>query len=361
MLIRRILFVLLIVCALDGYSQSEVVNIGGITTVNLTNKVPDLLTSERSIVIINQPAILKSGFDIRADWKKLADKTHKVFRKIGIDPIAYVYQDDINAGPEVYNAYKNIFNSRSVKNIVLVQQVGEYPRESFKILVTEYAPETFVKKDQAAWQESGRDLEEVMVKLGRQVLRQDIARSNFLIPELPDYLGDLQIFTGTRYETYPSRVRSVKLAVVAFQKVKTEDSSNASIEEYNRMIDAKNEKLVSILAKYPYQYELVSESDEDKLYKAGFQYALLPISSSARSVRELLQYPTTANETQYMTNVNRDGKNELLRIPTNANVTKYYIKQTVVKDIHLGKIWDADTSWEKALDNFLFNLMKSLE
>lgn len=345
----------------QAYTQPEMVNVGGASIINISNQLPENLTSERSVVILDIPTQMKDGFVIRGDWKKLAANAHKTFRKIGVDPIAYVYLDDLNAGPEVNSAYLSLFQKRNVKNLIIINQVGQFPEETYTMVITGFSAENYIKNGQNGWKESDPELNQVMVRLGRQVLRQKIERSNLLIPELPEYLQDLVIFEGTRLENYPSRLKSLKLAVVAFQKVpadNVEDAELASkIAAYNQQVEEKNKRLDAIMAAYPFKYDIVTETNEDALYKAGYQYALMPLSSTGHSVKKVLNYPTTTTETHYMTNTfDVQSRPALKRIPISANVTKYYIKQTIVKDIHPGKVWDADVSWEQGLENFIYNL-----
>jgi hypothetical protein len=37
------------------------------------------------------------------------------------------------------------------------------------------------------------------------------------------------------------------------------------------------------------------------------------------------------------------------------------VKQTILMDLHVGKKWDADVTWQLALENFLANLSYDLK
>lgn len=349
------------------YAQrTEIVNAGGPAMIAISDQLPEGLSSERSVVIISVPSQADGAFSIRGDWKKLAMTCHKFFRKIGVDPIAYIHQADLNAGPEVNAAYLRLFAARRVENLILIRQEGDFPDQVYTMTITGFAGDTFVKNGQPGWQESHPEVERIMVWAGRQVLRQQLKRSNLLIPEYPEYLQDLAIFEGTRLESYPSRLQSLKLAVVAFQSVPLDNTLDAEAAEkiaaYNRSVDEKNETLRQIMSSYPFKYDLVTQTSEDELYKAGYQYALMPLSSTGGGIKQILNYATAPSETHYITNsFDAEGKVVLKRIPVNANVTKYYVKQTIVHDIHPGKVWDADVSWELALQNFIFNLNRAFK
>ncbi|WP_221409583.1 hypothetical protein [Marinoscillum furvescens] len=352
---------------LSHAQQTDMLEVGSPKFVQLTDQLPENLTSERSIVIVSVPSVKQGRFEMRGDWKKLARTAHKTLRKIGVDPIAYLYKDDVNAGPEVQDAYKRLFDQRMVQNLIYLKQEGDEYTGTYHLTVTPFDKEEYVKNGQQGWKESDQSLSTVMLRLGRQVLRQEIERSNFIIPEGPEFLGDLVAFSGTRLQNYPTRIQSLTLAVVPFEKIPVRDDVdpelNADINAYNQEVERKNARLEEILTKhYPYKWELVEETDSDALYEQGYQYALLRLSSTGRSVKNILNYPTSAAETHYMTHTyNLEHESDLVQIPVNASVTKYYIKQTALKDLHVGKVWDADATWEQALQNFLFNLWQELE
>ncbi|MEQ8470275.1 MAG: hypothetical protein RIC35_03780 [Marinoscillum sp.] len=354
--------VFLLICSLAS-AQNEIVNLSGPKFLSLSSQLPEDLTRERVIVVISVPSKQSGRFEIRGNWKDLAQKSHKFFRQIGVDPVGYIYQDDINAGPEVKSAYLELLSSRQVKNIVMVEQSGSATEVNYTLTVTPFAPEGFVTNGQLGWRDTHEELERVMIRLGRQVLRQELTRSNLLIPEFPEYLNDLVVFKGNRLENYPSRLASLKLAVVKFQEVKISSEMNQAlidqVNAYNLEVAEKNKRIVEIMSQYPFQYDLVDASDEDQLYKMGYQYALMPLSSTGRSIKRILNYQSLKTETHYVSSrFDAQGNGLLERIPVDANATKYYIKQTIVKDVHTGE-WDADATWDLAMHNFVYNLRKA--
>lgn len=363
---KPVFFALLLIGSFALKAQTEIFDIGGPKFLTIREDLPEDLTSQRSLVIISIPVKDESGYKVRGNWQELAVKSHKFLRQIGVDPIGYVYLDDLNAGPEVKNSFLNVMRTRKVSNLVLISKTGQLPNEEFSIMVTPFseAEKGYLASGQNAWYQSHGELERVMIRLGRQVLRQEIERSNFLIPEYPEYLNDFAVVDGTRYENFPSRIQNYKLAVVAFQKLvpsgTMSEDAKAQVEYYNNKIDQKNALLVELMKNYPFQYELVNDSDNQQLYKDGFQYVMIPLQSTGKSIKRILNYPNSASEThQISTTYNYNGELEMKKIPADANLTKYYIKQTVVNDIHVGDVWDADTSWDTALNNFILNIRKA--
>ncbi len=322
-------------------------------------QVPADLTSSRAAVVISIPNETNKGFATRGDWKKTAREAHESFRKIGIDAVVYIYKDDLTAGPEITKAYNEVLIKRQISNIILLEISGigynlEYELNIFEV-------KNGVDLNQPKYRISAKSMNELLLVLGRQVLRQDIARTNFLIPDQPEFLDDLVLYTGTRYVNVPGRLRSLGIAVVKFDTITIPDGisevdRNALIKK-NIEIDRANSELDQIMKTYPFQYELVNFTDVQSLYQKGFQYVLMPVISSGRTIKQMLNYKTSASETVFISEISKKGeKTTLKKIPANGNMAKYYIKQTIVMDVHVGSRWDADVTWQKALENFIENL-----
>lgn len=358
---RVLMFCCLFFWGCYGSAQDAgLVNIGGPKYLIKTAQLPEEITSSRSAVVIEVPDS-EGVFSVRGDWKKLAKEVHRNFRKIGIDAVTYIHIDDLNAGPQVKSAYLGILSSRKVKNLIFIRQEGEVPDERYSLKVAPIHESGEVLHGQLMWEEESPELDRLFLRLGRQVLRQETSRTNFLIPEKPEYLDDLSLFNGTRLENYPSRLKSLPVAIAAFQKISVDNVSHEKVREqiaaYNEQVDARNKELKEILALYPFKYELVDDVDDDALYQRGFQYVLMPVMSTGKAIKKVLNYQTTKSETDYMATVfDPEGKQKLIKVPVDANVCKYYIKQTIVKDIHTGDYWDPGNTWQEGLKNFILHL-----
>ena len=75
-------------------------------------------------------------------------------------------------------------------------------------------------------------------------------------------------------------------------------------------------------------------------------------------VRYLLDYEIEEGVSDFITVKQKDGKTTLRNIPTEAPIYKFYLKHLRTKDVYVGSRWDADESWEEALDNFISNIKK---
>ena len=97
-----------------------------------------------------------------------------------------------------------------------------------------------------------------------------------------------------------------------------------------------------------------------KKRKQGYQYILYYVNAAAKSVKEILEYEISDSETDYVSEVIRDGKAEVQSLSVNAPVYKFYIKHIYSSNVFLGKRWDAASDWQMALDNYIYNLRNEL-
>ncbi|MFT7233713.1 MAG: hypothetical protein ACI8TA_002939, partial [Cyclobacteriaceae bacterium] len=159
------------------------------TAKGVSAQVPINLTSTRSAMIISVPDDTEKGFAVRGDWKKIAREAHDSFRKIGIDGVLYIYKDDLTAGPEITKAYNEVLIKRLVSNMISLEITGtDY---NLEYVLNIYPVKDAIELNQSAYRVSSKSLNELMLVLGRQVLRQETPRTNFLITDQPEFLDDL--------------------------------------------------------------------------------------------------------------------------------------------------------------------------
>ena len=344
----------------------SLMDICGWRPVAISDQVPDDLTSSRSAVIISMEN-KEVGDKTRPQWEKLAKKVHTDLRKMYIDPVCYVYGDDLNAGPEIRKAFVSEFQQRGIKNLILFEREYVGLDETYSIKIARFNAQTdLTAENERVWAQIESPYDLITLRLGRQIIRQNIERTNFLIPEEPNLLKDLPVFTGVHLGSYPGLIRRANLAVVIPEKHKVFAGISASeqeiIRQENLMIDRKVQEIESMMALYPYKYQMVTYSDDETLYKQGFQFALLPVNSTGLTIKKMLNYKITGTETDYISMVPKDSAGISLKtIPVEEMVHKYYIKQTIAHDIYVGKEWDSDFTWESALRNFIVNLSRALK
>ncbi len=352
-----------------GYCHAQSVSLidfCGLRPAVLSDQIPEDLTSSRSAVIISMTEDPEQPVS-RVNWSDFAAKIHADLRNMYIDPICYVYKDDFLSGPEVTAAFVNTFQERGVKNILLVEQKYVGLNESYDFKIGSFNNQANLIADkELIWIQKEAPIDLITLRLGRQIIRQDIDRTNFLIPEGPNILTDLPLFPGVHFSSYPGQIRRANLAVIIPEKISALEGLSASetqkIEDRNKEIDQRISEIESVMSLYPYKYEMVSYGDDETLYKKGFQFALFSFFSTGKTIKKMLNYKVTGAETDYISMVPKNNGNISLKtIPVDHLVYKYYIKQTIAHDAYVGKQWDSDYTKENALTNFILNLKEALK
>ncbi|TRX49321.1 hypothetical protein FNH22_27225 [Fulvivirga sp. M361] len=307
-----------------------------LSSLSFSNAFPENLLKTRSVVLYDispeqtQPVI-------RGDWQSVAEKIQPTLKKSGIDGVVHYYLRDLFSGKESYNTFLDYYDDRDIKNAVFVKEnAGNY-----EIIVTDLQDRQFLLKEgQAAWKQSGPNLEEILDNLYRAVANAGLDRENRLILEGPEFGQLLSPIKAKRNEFYDLNFSSEKLAIPVFE-------DTAAI---NSAMDA-----------YPYAYGYVAEETAEKeLRTQGYQYILYYVRSTGRSVKEILKYKTTSSETDYISEVVKDKKLSVESYNIHTPVYKFYIKHIYSGNVFLGKKWDAAPEWQKALNNYMLNLRNEL-
>ncbi len=363
--INLVIFLLLIFGSLSAQNVS-LIDFCGWRPLVISDQVPVDLTSSRSAVIISMET-LEQDERKQPQWEKLAARIHADLRKMYVDPVCYVYYDVLKSGPEIRQAFVSEFEQRGVSNLILFEKKYVGLDETYTIKISRFNKQRdLTAENETVWTQIESPYDLITLRLGRQIIRQNIDRTNFLIPEDPNILSDLPIFSGIHLSSYPGLIRRNNLAVVIPEKYKIFSGISASEQEMlrqeNLKIDQKIKDLESMMTLYPYKYQLVNYGDDETLYKQGFQFALLPFHSTGVTIKKMLNYKISGTETDYISMIPKDSAGVTLKtIPVDQIVHKYYIKQTIAHDVYVGKEWDSDFTWESALRNFILNLSRALK
>jgi len=334
------------------------------------DQLPKYLLSRKSVVVINAPMSLKDP-RVRSDWKELANTVHYYFRKMNVDAIAYYHIDDLFAGRDPNQEFSKLLTKREFKYVIWVKQTRVSGHNyQYSITVTPYNGKgTIVSQYQNAWKtEEGSDLKNVLLEMGKDVLRADMKLENYLIPEGPEFFETIKIIKGRRIPTYATDLKVETLVVPRFQKFTIDDSSKvdgnhlAKVKRFNDEIDRKNRRLEQIMESYkPLKYELSDVYDSKALYNAGHQFVLADLNGTGKNIKEELGYKPEMNETDYITLKANGGSTIVYPLPVEAIVTKYYVKHVFTNDVYTGLNWDADLTWEASLQNFIFHMKDILK
>ena len=356
--------------------EEEEINVVGFRFLDYGNDLPEDILTAKSIVLVSVPPVSKTSSE-RGDWKAFSSEAHEYFKKIGVDPVAYVYFEDVFANSDATKAYTDQFMKREIKYIIIISKVflKIKNKESLRyvILITPFSQdEELIKNGQKAYKDQDKDLDKLMKKIYGVTVRKDYVKTNNLIIDNPEYLPSIGIIKGRRNQSFPVDLRVDKLAVPKFEETKIPENRPGGIlnnriakeiEKANEQVERQNFEIDRLFQDYKWKYELVSPDIEDKeLYRNGFLYKLIRISSTGKKVKEFLGYELNDIEEDYITTIQKpDGSITLRAIPVNAPVHKFYIKSMARDEVYIGESWDADETWQDALKNHLTNLIDKLE
>ncbi|MEP2276915.1 MAG: hypothetical protein ABJH98_15770 [Reichenbachiella sp.] len=369
--VKPIVVSILLVISLAKLDSSAIAQPKGEQWLDLKNldiqpHLPKYLLSRKTVVLVSVPWSDKNP-NVRADWKALSAKAHAAFKRMKIDPVAYYYMDDVFASPDANASIAKEMEKREIKYILALEQfpTSSAGVESYRITISGFNDEpSFISERQKAWQTTGPDLDVLLTDMRKDVIRAEMERENYLVPDIPEFFTDANILKGKRIPTYAMDLKVDKLVIPKFKKYEMEDSAAldaitlAKIAAYNNEVEQKNRRLEEIMIDYPLEYELSESSDDRDIYNQGHQFVLLSIHGTGRTVREMLDYEIDPYETDYVSI--RSGSS-LHTLPVEAVVYKYYVKHVYTQDVYLGSRWDADLTWEQALQNFIFHMKDILK
>jgi len=302
------------------------------------DKLPEDLLASKTLVLVKVPFKTKSP-EVRGDWKKVGEAIQPGFQKAGIDAVAYYYIDDVFSGPEAVNAFAKKFEERQLENVIfIIEENGNY-----EVVITKITDkDNLILPGQEAWKISGDNLSKLGNDIYLKAASSGQERKNLLIIEVPIYGDMAKPIEARRGEYFDVNFSSETLAVPAFADT--------------TLID-------SVMSKYPYEYAIVNPKlSEKELRSEGYQYVLYFVHTVGKNVKDILEYSTTDSETVYISEVTASDQKDakVKSINVNTPVYKFYIKHIFSENIFLGTKWDADTTWQTSLDNYITNLKNQL-
>lgn len=334
------------------------------------NKPPRFLNSHKTAVFFSVPRTTKDP-SLREDWKALAKEVHYGLKQMKIDAMAYYNIEDVFSGPDAIEAFAKQLVQRDIKYLLYVEvnrQENVSQEHFYRFTVVPFnKEETFIAQNANAWKVEGIGLKSTMDKMFNEIYRVELTQENYLIPDIPEFFDDVDIFKARRIESYAMDLKVEPLIVPRFQKLVLKDSSKTDeatlqeIRKFNKTIDQKNQKLEEIMSTYPLKYELVDYYTEQEVYNKGGQFVLLNLQTSGTTIKKLLDYKLNKGENIFATIKATEIGSTVRRLPADAVVSKYYVKHVFTKDIYTGLKWDADLTWEEALQNFIFNMKDILK
>jgi hypothetical protein len=319
--------------------------------------LPTTLTNGSTAVIIHQSPTHQ--------WKNTAHRVHKSFQNMGIDAIIYLNELDFTANPVINKKFTQFLAQRRIAQLILIYRA---PQQNDIWVLPLPENDQWIKPGMQAWHTSAVDLGNVVLKMARQLKELSPPQRNFLINSVPEFFEEMSLFSGTRFFNYPTQLMRTRLAVRKFMPINLDSTRTYSdrvleiIETYNREISVKNDTLEKIMSEYPYDFEFVGEESVEDLYRQRFQFILSHLHTTGANIRELLMYEDEQLQENLITQVPLpDGTRRMKMIPSGTPVHKYYMFQTIAKNIHVGRYWDAAPEWDQSLRNFLGHMLQDFE
>ena len=349
---------ILILCLIKSNAQSTVYDFA---SFKKTLNIPSELNSQRTAVVFSVPWF-EEEFNRVGEYEVMINQAHKAFRTMGIDAVVYLNNLTLTASSSTQDSYVNIFQKRAIKNVIFLTKTPT----SFQLMIAPFSgTNKFIAENADAFYIEDTDLYNILLRLGKEVRRAELENNNFLIPEKPNFLDGVSIVENTLLKNYPGILRRSKLAVERFAYLDSVNVRDPSVlkrvkahNDEQKKRNAELERMIS--SSYPYEWEMIDPMSDDDLKRKRYQFVLRSISGPASSVRKMLDYDVLPTETGFVSVIPvMPDQKRVITLPKSAIVHKFYIRQNISKNVHVGE-WDADVSWQDALNNMIGNLSQEL-
>ena len=293
-------------------------------------QLPTTLVTSRSIVVMDLPLIKDDEYMTRKGWEEQAASVQRSLSVMGVDAIAYLHSDDWNASPASKSTFQSFFQKRQVVHVVILSKNKNNIYELSIKRLDDFSSQ---------WETTGGSLNQALFRLGKEIKIKKFVIENFLSSSEPEIVTDVPFSKWTASTSFPDQIKRMTIGVARFES------------------EGQNEELKRLLGSYPFKYELFDYIDDEDAYRKGYQFILVHMGTAGKSIKNLLNYRTGLNETDYISTVAADSRTtRLKKIPVDAFVHKFYFRQTVNHEAYVGKKWDVDVTWQKSLANFILNL-----
>lgn len=322
-------FVLLVCCLLPCIVKAQFLSEEVLISRLKSGALPEEIMSKRSIVLHTRTVTPKEITTI-----------HEGLIRAGIDAVAYFETDRVLAGGDAEKAYNKYLTRREISCVVFIQKKPS----GFSCYITLYnSKPDFVNAGQAAWSANASTLSQLMNEIYRTAL-SNYQKKNLLINEVAETELPVRVVEGTRSETYAYDLKVDNLAVPKFT------DSTATHE------------LTEIFKTYPLRYQLTDNTISDRdLRNKGFLYVLCMVHGRSGVAKELMGYTVNQSESAFVSVTYRGTEMHLKNIPAETEVYKFYVRHIDSGNVFLSTKWDADTSWQQALHNFIKGLKAEMK
>lgn len=322
-------FVLLVFCLLPCFAKAQFLSEGVLIPRLKSSAIPEEVMSKRSVVLYSGTVTPKEITTL-----------HEGLIRAGIDAVAYFETNRVLAGGDVEKAYHKYLTRREVSCVVFIQKKPS----GFSCYITLYnGKPDFVNAGQAAWSATASTLSQLMNEIYRTAL-SSYQKKNLLINEVAETELPVRVVEGTRNETYAYDLKIDNLAVPEF-------TDSVASREFSE-----------IFKSYPLRYQMTDNKVADKdLRNKGFLYVLCVVHGQSGVVKELLGYTVNQSESAFVSVTYPGTEMQLKNIPAETEVYKFYVRHIDSGNVFLSPKWDADTSWQQALQNFIKGLKAEMK
>ncbi len=322
-------FVLLVCCLLPGVVRAQFLSEEVLISRLKSSAIPEEVMRKRSVVLHTSTVAPKEITAI-----------HEGLIRAGIDAVAYFETDRVLAGGDAEKAYNKYLTRREISCVVIIQKKSS----GFSCYITLYnGKPDFVNAGQAAWSMHASTLTQLMNDIYRAAL-SSYQKKNLLINEVAETELPVRVVEGTRSETYAYDLKIDNLAIPKF-------SDSVATKE-----------LSEILKIYPLRYQLTDNTIPDKdLRNKGFLYVLCVVHARSAVAKELLGYTVNQSESAFVSVTYPGTEMQLKNIPSETEVYKFYVRHIDSGNVFLSTKWDADTSWQQGLQNFIKGLKAEMK
>ncbi|QOI96805.1 MAG: hypothetical protein HRU69_04535 [Flammeovirgaceae bacterium] len=273
--------------------------------------------------------------------EKEINTIHAGLVKTGVDAVGYTQVDKLFAGADITQAFIKYLQNREVGNLVFAFKNN--PGYELMIVPLVVAENNTLTIPASVWKTQDRTLDEALMTLYRTALAGK-RKQNLLINEVPEIDLTIPLFTGNRNELFAYDLKVDNLAVQKFGDEK---------------IDSELEE---IMKNYPFKYKLVEANvPEAELRKQGSLYLLRHIHTRGPAAKQLLGYDMSKGESALVSVTYPNGQEQIKTIAADVEVHKFYVRHIEFGHVFLGPKWDADTTWQQALQNFIKGLRNEMK
>jgi hypothetical protein len=322
-------FVCLVLCFLPCFVKAQFLSEEVLISRLKSSAIPEVVMSKRSVLLHTNTVTPKEIITI-----------HEGLIRAGIDAVAYFEADRVLAGGDAEKAYNKYLTRREISCVIFIQK----KQSGFSCYITLYNGKSdFVNAGQPGWSVHASTLSQLMNDIYRSAL-SSYQKKNLLINEVAETELPVRVVEGTRSETYPYDLKIDNLAVPKF----TDSVATKELSE--------------IFKTYPLRYQLTDNTVSDKdLRNKGFLYVLCVAHGRSGVVKELLGYTVNQSESAFVSVTYPGTEMQLKNISAETEIYKFYVRHIDSGNVFLSTKWDADTSWQQALQNFIKGLKAEMK